>query len=105
MNKKPEIKDLKIYTNEEGVVETNWKTVSAIIDGKQHCTGDVRNIRDKHYAVFSNITEDTGPASLWGSIDSCVQADIYKAIPIKGKLAQVDHYTWVEVDLSEINIK
>lgn len=97
-----DIKELLIYTNKEGKIDYHIKTVSAIIDGVQHCTGDVRFISNNYWAVFSNITKDN---MLFTSITQNVDIGIYKSFPIKHLKYQEDHYIWVQIDLSEFKIE
>lgn len=97
MLEKVEIKDLfRIYDPKEPV-KLRYDSVSAIIDGEQHCTGDIRYIGEDYWAVFSSITKGTNLGSLYKSVMNCVNLGVYNKESITYEKIVVDHYIWVKV--------
>lgn len=93
MDSKLIIKNLEAVFNEHN----NLVTIIANINNNLHYTADIRNIADKWYAVFSDITKYD--ENLNSSLTYLIEEEIWKSIEIEMVKYQQDHYIWVEVIL------
>lgn len=90
-----EISDLKIYKEEEQIISS-----SAIIDGVQHYTADIRGtiVQGSVQAVFSKITADP---IMFESTLKCVEFDIYTQHDIAYIEVYINHYIYIDLDISK----
>lgn len=93
MGEKLIIKNLEAVFNEENKLVT----IISVINNDLHYTADIRNIGNKWYAVFSDITKYDN--NINSSLTYLIENEIWKTIEIKMINYQEDHYIWVLVDL------
>jgi hypothetical protein len=96
MEKAHTITNLVLYTDTE---TKDNETLSAIINGEQHCTADVRGYGTSCVeAVFSQRTRDIG---FYNSVMECVKLKMYEARNISLESWTENYFIYVILDLEE----